>query len=168
MLRRLYFAIPDTTHARQIVSELEAAGISRQWIHASAREGVDLEGLPEATTAQRDDRVWRLDKLFWNGNLLIFGIAVVALVAAITLGSVAGSIVAIAIVVTTYLVGKRFAAMIPHAHIGELRVPLAHGEVVLMIDAPRDRVREIERLVSRHHPEASVSGIGWTMPALGT
>lgn len=37
-----------------------------------------------------------------------------------------------------------------------------------MIDVPRARVRETEQSVSRHHPEADLGGVGWTITALGT
>ncbi len=37
-----------------------------------------------------------------------------------------------------------------------------------MIDVPRTRLREIEQLVSRHHPKADLDGVGWTIRALGT
>lgn len=168
MLRRIYFAIPDTAHARRIVAELESAGISREQMHASAKDGVELSDLPVATLAQRDDLVWRLDKLFWRGNLWFFGGAVALLVAAVAITSAPLAVVAAVLMVASYLLGKRFAVRIPHTHIGEMKVPLAHGEIVLMIDAPKDRVREIVQRVSRHHPEAYVSGVGWTMPALGT
>lgn len=168
MLRRIYFAIPDTAHARRIVTELGAAGIGQGQIHAAAMPGVDLSGLPVATTPQREDRVWLLDKLFWKGNLWLFAIAALTLIVSLLTQSIPWGLTALAIMLATYLLGRHFASRIPHAHIGEMRVPLAHGEVVLMIDVPRNRVREVEQQVSRHHPEASVSGIGWSMPALGT
>ena len=168
MLRRIYFVIPDTMHARRIVGEIQAAGIKREQIHALAREGVDLAGLPGSTPAQHDDRVWRLDKLFWSADLILFGIAAVGLIAAAAMASVTGGVVALAIMLATFLLGRHFATRVPHVHLSEFQGALAHGEVLLMIDVARQQVREIEQLVSRHHPEASVGGIGWSMPALGT
>jgi hypothetical protein len=67
----------------------------------------------------------------------------------------------------TFVAGERFAVKLPHDHMSDLRIPLAHGEVVLMVDVPKHRVSDIESLVSRHHPEASMGGVGWTVAALG-
>jgi len=44
---------------------------------------------------------------------------------------------------------------------------LEHGEVVLLVDVPFQRVREIEHLVAEPHPEIGVGGVGWTIEAFG-
>jgi len=38
--------------------------------------------------------------------------------------------------------------------------------VVLLVDVPRRRVREVEALIG-HHPEASIGGVGWTIVSAG-
>jgi len=43
------------------------------------------------------------------------------------------------------------------------RCPHGHGEVVLMVDVPRERVHEIEHRVSPWHREAGLGGVGWTV-----
>jgi len=62
---------------------------------------------------------------------------------------------------------NRFAVRLSHAHLADLRVPLEHGEVVLLVDVPFHRVREIEHLVAERHPEVGVGGVGWTVEAFG-
>ncbi len=168
MLRRIYFAVPNRMHARSIVNELEAAGIERTQIHAVAKPGVDISDLPAATLPQRQDRVWALENFFWRGDLILFGIATLGLVLATFNAWVIGAIAAIAVMIATFLVGNHFAASLPHTHLGDLQVPFKHGEILLMVDVDRNRVREVEQLVTRRHPEAEVSGIGWTIHALGT
>ena len=66
----------------------------------------------------------------------------------------------------TVVMGKRFAVELPHGHLGNARVPLSRGEVVLLVDVPRHRVRAIEALIG-HQPEASIGGVGWTIVAAG-
>jgi len=39
--------------------------------------------------------------------------------------------------------------------------------VVLLVDVPFQRVREIEHLVAERHPETGVGGVGWTIEAFG-
>lgn len=168
MLRRLYFAVPDARSARRIVNVLAATGVVVAQVHATARPGVDLAALPAATGPQRRDRVWRLEQLFWKSDLGIFALAAGGLILAAFTGSIPGVALALAVMLLSFVIGNRFAVRLPHAHLGELRIPLQHGEVVLMVDVPKHRVSEIEQLVSRHHPEAQVGGVGWTIPGLGT
>jgi hypothetical protein len=56
---------------------------------------------------------------------------------------------------------------VPHCHLNQMKVPLQHGEVVLLIDLPKNRVHEITQLVERHHPEAGLGGVGWTLSYAG-
>ncbi len=167
MYRRLYFNLPTANQARSLVAELEKAGVDSARMHATAKNGIDLNRLPQATADQRGDKLWRLERLFWNGNLAVFGVALVALATALFAGWAPAAITALAVMLITFVAGERFAVKLPHDHMSDLRVPLAHGEVVLMVDVPKHRVSDIESLVSRHHPEASMGGVGWTVAALG-
>jgi hypothetical protein len=150
-----------------VVDELERAGIERANMHTIARGDVDITGLPRASDAQRKDRVWFWEQVFWTGNLALFGLSLLGCVLALWEGSVAGLIFSLLVVMVTFLLGNRFAVVTPHVHLDEMRVPLLHGEVVLMVDLPRARVEEIEQLISRHHPEAGVGGVGWTLASMG-
>jgi hypothetical protein len=166
-MRRIYFVVPDYSHARRIVAELEAASIPAAQMHTLA-DNQDLAGLPPVTAGQRQDRVWLWERLAWNADLAIFFLALLGLGLALYLGSVAGAMVAAFIMLTSFVLGERFATVVPHAHLDEVRAALAHGEIVLMVDVPKSRVREVEQTVTRQHPETAVGGIGWTLPALGT
>jgi len=167
MYRRLYLSFPTASQARRALADLKDAGIRTDHVHALAREGTDLAGLPAATAAQRHDEVWRLDRLFWYGNLGVFALATVGLVASLLAWSLAGMTVALLVMLATYIAGRRFAIRLPHAHLSDLRVPLGHGEVVLLVDVPFHRVREIEHLITERHPEVGVGGVGWTIEAFG-
>lgn len=168
MLRRVYYIIPNAAHARRVVDELQAAGIEREQMHAWSKAGRQLRGLPVATEAQGRDRVWALDKLLWNADLILFGVAAVGLLFAAAWGTVVWMLGASAVMLGAFVFGRWFAIKVPHTHLSDMRVPLAHGEVVLMVDVPRERIGEVEQLVRCHHPDAHVGGIGWTSPILGT
>jgi hypothetical protein len=167
MYRRLYFAFPTTSQARCALSDLQDAGIPASYMHAVAKAGTDLAGLPRATAGQKNDQVWRLERLFWYGNLGVFALAALGLTAALFAWSTAGIVVSLAVILGTFVAGERFAVKLPHAHLADVRVPLEHGEVVLLVDVPVRRVREIEHLVAERHPEVGVGGVGWTIEALG-
>ncbi|MEA3274408.1 MAG: hypothetical protein U9Q81_03765 [Pseudomonadota bacterium] len=166
MYRRLYFTFPTPGQTRDVVADLETAGVERGHMHATAKTGTDLSGLPRANQAQRTDKVWLAERLFWYGNLAVFALAALGLALALYGASLGGIAVSLVIMLATFIAGQRFAVKVPHAHLADVRVPLEHGEVVLMVDVPFHRVREIEHLVSQRHPEAGVGGVGWTMEAL--
>lgn len=167
MSRRIYFVIPDVKHARRVVKELEDAGVPTSHLHTLGNSHIDLTGLPVATEAQRTDRVWFWERFIWNGDLVIFFLAFLGLGIALANGSLPGAVAAVVVMLASFLLGARFAIKVPHAHLDEVKAALAHGELILLADVPKGRVREIEQLVSRHHPEVGVGGIGWSMPALG-
>jgi hypothetical protein len=167
MHRRLYFSFPTKSQARRAVADLQGAGIQGDHTHAVARPGTDISGLPQATAGQSHDQVWRLERLFWYSNLGVFALAAVGLVASLFAWSGAGMAVSLAVMLVTFVAGERFAVRLPHAHLEDLRIPLEHGEVVLLVDVPFRRVREIEHLIAERHPEVGVGGVGWTIDALG-
>jgi hypothetical protein len=68
--------------------------------------------------------------------------------------------------IACYIFGRWFPTKVPHTHLTDLRIPLGHGEIILMVDVPRHLLREVEQVTRRHHPEAEVGGIGWTSPTL--
>ncbi len=166
MKRRLYFLFPDADHTRIVIDELHEAGIDTKHMHAMARDGVDVQSLPPATARQRRDVCCRVENLLWNANLVVFGIALAALAFAAWQSSWTGALAALTVLAATFFVGERFAATIPRAHLHEFREAIAHGEVLLMVDVPPERVAEVEDIVHRRHPEAVVGGVGWSVEAL--
>jgi len=167
MRRRLYFLFPDETLAGRVVGELESAGIQGRHIHAVTREGMKLSRLPAATRRQSRDACCTLETILWNANLVVFGLALVVLVISLAQGYAVWSVLALAVMGATFVAGERFAVTVPRVHLDEFREALAHGEILLMVDVPRNRVAEIEDLVHRRHPEAAVGGVGYSIQALG-
>jgi hypothetical protein len=164
--RRLYFIVPDEPQAARIVSDLEAAGVDRRHIHAIAGKGVTLEKLPAANEHQRHDTVWRLQRISWTGNLVLFAVAAIGLIISGLQGSMIGALLSVAVMVLSFVGGFLFATRVPDTHLDEFRGVLAHHEMLLMVDVPKQRVAEIEELISRRHPEATAGGTGWTIEAL--
>jgi hypothetical protein len=167
MLRRLYFVVPDESHAMQIMTDLEAIGVGREHVHAIPGKGVHLTQLPPATARQRHDAVWHLERVLWNANMGVFWIALAGLLAAVYFDSLAGALAAVAIMLAAFLGGAWFATHVPDVHLEEFRSTLAHGEILLMVDVPKRRVFEVEETVERRHPEAVAGGTGWTIGRLG-
>jgi hypothetical protein len=165
--RRLYFVISDEPQATQVVNDLETAGVAVQHMHAIAGRGATLTRLPPATEHQRQDVGSRLERLAWIGNLLLFFLGTVGLIASLAWSSLIGGALSVALMMLTVVAGALFALRVPDTHLDEFRGVLSHGEVLLMVDVPKRRVAEIEELIYRRHPEVTPGGVGWTIEALG-
>ncbi len=164
--RRLYFVIPDEPQAAQVVNDLETAGVGRQHMHAIAGRGATLTRLPLATERQRQDAGSRLERIAWTGDLMLFFLGLIGLIASLVWASLAGSLLSVVLMALTLIAGVLFAVRVPDTHLDEFRGALSHSEVLLMVDVPRQRVAEIEEMVRRRHPEAIPGGTGWTIEAL--
>ena len=167
MKRRLYFLFSDTGQARTAVADLDGLGVDAGHMHVLARPGTDLSGLPPATERQRRDILKRLEQTLWGGNLVLFGIAFAGLVLAVVFGSVIGMVLAVAVMITSFVSGALFALRMPTVHLDEFNEALRHGELLLMVDVSRDCVEDVEELMRRRHPEAVTGGSGWTPDAFG-
>ncbi len=164
--RRLYFVIPDEPQAAQVVNDLETAGVGRPHMHAIAGKGATLTWLPLATERQRQDAGSRLERIAWTGDLMLFFLGLIGLIASLVWASLAGSLLSVVLMALTLIAGVLFAVRVPDTHLDEFRGALSHSEVLLMVDVPRQRVAEIEEMVRRRHPEAIPGGTGWTIEAL--
>lgn len=166
MERRLYFLAPDAPAAKQVVGELRAAGIPSERIHAIGRDGQSLDALPPATDQQRRDALHIIQQAFWNGNLAVFGLALLGLLAALYTGRPVLAALCLALMIGTFVLGL-LNTRLPDVHLQEFRDALRHGEILIFVDVAKERVQEVEDLVHRRHPEVAVGGVGWTIGMLG-
>lgn len=167
MKRRLYFLLPDVPHTRTVAADLGAAGIAPAQMHALARPDIDLGDLPGANSRQRHNTTGKIDRMFWNANLLLFFIALMLSFALLVRGLASWAVLPALVALASFLAGNRYTTVLPGVHLDEFNDALQHGEILLMVDVPRRRVAEVEDIMQRHHPEASVGGVGWTIQALG-
>jgi hypothetical protein len=165
MLRRLYFLFPNPSKATVVIDELSRRGVSHRRMHVLSRSGGDLGDLPPVGVHQGRDRARQLETLLWDGNLGLFFLALALLLVALYLGWALLAVLMAAAMAVTFLLGLR-ATWLPDVHLDEFRDALSHGEVLLMVDVPKARVAEIEDRVHRHHPEAAVGGVGWSLAGL--
>lgn len=166
MYRRLYFLIPDVKYAERLVKRLVENGVTKVNIHSIARQGVDISKLPKSSHLQRDDAANRAEDWLWNANLVLFFIALAVALTLIMYQFPFWALIPVFIMLVSFFVGFKFASQVPNAHINELRSAIRHGEILLLVDVPKQRVREIETLISHAHPEVATGGIGWSLPAL--
>jgi hypothetical protein len=165
--RRLYFLLPDNGHAGTVVRELEARGIERRFMHAIAGHGGDANGLPVASRMQRNDLGARIERYLWGGNLVLFFLALIALVILAVLSLPWWWLLLPAgIMLVSFLTGLEFVMHTPNVHLAEFQSAMRHREILLMVDVPVGQVAEVEEAVHRRHPEAIAGGVGWSVDAL--
>jgi hypothetical protein len=163
----LYFLLPDRAHALSVVNELAGNGIDLEQMHALAGKQVALTGLPEATDAQRRDVAHRVEDLLWGGNLVVFGLALGTLLTVMAVNCLTGwLLLPTGIMLASFVAGLHFSRL-PNVHLDEFRDALSHGEILLMVDVPENRVDDVENRIRQHHPEAAAGGVGWGAGALG-
>lgn len=165
-MRRLYFLLPDVATARTVVDELLLARIEERHIHVIAKEGVALEDLPEASLVQKSDLVPAVER----GLALGGATGVVAGLVALTLptGLVLGGGALLAIGLAGAGVGALMSSMIgvdaPNSQLKDFQKAVENGEILMLVDVPKNRVDEIQDLVKGHHPEAEIEGTEPTIP----
>ena len=168
MRKRIYWLLPDLPSARAVMSDLLLARIENSHIHFMAREGVELSGLHEANLLQASDFVRSAQM-----GLALGAALGAAAGAAITLSSLGEMVSKPGLVAALTALGAAFgawsASMIgvstPSNRLKRFEKAIEDGQILLMVDAPRSRVDEIEARLQALHPEAHLEGVEPNIPA---
>lgn len=162
MRRRLYFMLPDVPSARALLDELLLARIEERHMHFWAKDGTALPDMPEANFLQKTDLVHGVE----TGMLVGGAIGVIGGALLVRFPPEGIHLPMIAILIAG-LVGVLFgawasgmvAAAIPNSRLTAFQEGIERGQVLLMIDVPFRRVKEIEEMVERRHPEIGFGGV---------
>ena len=168
MRRRLYFVLPTLDSAETIEKELLLAKIDDPHIHFLAKDGINLRRLHVANLLQRSD--------------LLHGIGI-----GIVAGGVTGALAGVALsffpqmsdtigmggilllAVVCAMIGSWVSGMIavsiPNSRLKRFQPAIDRGEILLMVDVPLRRVKEVRELIISHHPEAKAKGQEAQIPA---
>ncbi len=165
-MRRLYFLVPDVPSAKGIVQELLLNHVPEEKIHVLAREGTELEDLPEAGIRERTDLIPALERGAAIGGATgaLAGLAAVAIPGLGIVGG--GAILALAAAGTG--LGAWASSLqgisTDNSQLEPFKENIERGEILMMVDVPKDRVGTIEELIRQHHPEADIRGTEPTKP----
>jgi hypothetical protein len=160
-MRRIYCLIPNTVIARAIVDELLLERVEERHIHIVAKPGTPLGNLPEASVLESSDFYPALEQGIALGGVtgLLAGLVAVAIPTGLVLGG--GAVLAITLAGAG--VGGLMSSMVgisaDSRRIEDYQAAIDRGELLLMIDVPRERVEEIESIVMKHHPEVELEGV---------
>lgn len=159
-MRRIYFLVPDIEITRKIVDDLLLARVEEHHIHVLAKRDTPLENLPEATVLQKTDFLPALEQGVALGGAtgLLAGLVAIALPTGLILGGGALFAITLAGAGVGGLMASMVGSSIGNRRIEQFQEAIDKGELLVMIDVPRDRVEEIETIVKKHHPEAECKG----------
>jgi len=168
MRRRLYFLLPSVARARQVVDELLLARIDDHHIHVLAKEDTALGNLPKAGLLQRSDFIHGIEVGLSVGGAT--GILAGLIAIAFPPGGIAlGGWVVLACALAGALIGAWVSGMIgtdvPNTRLKEFQAAVQQGQILMMVDVPRNKVKTVTTMLKRHHPEADMHGIEPTIPA---
>jgi hypothetical protein len=170
MKRRIYWLMPDLASARRVMDDLVRARVDVARIHFAGPEGMDMAGLHAANVWQTSDLVHAAKTGWAVGSAcgIVVGLAA-ALLFPIT-GDGPEWEVAALVAILGGLVGAWSASMIgisiPSPRLQRFEGAIAQGQILLMVDLPRPRVRDIEALLESAHPEARFEGEEPQVPAV--
>ena len=167
-MRRLYFILPNLSTTNTVVDELLLKRIDDHHIHIVAKEGTPLGNLPEASLFQKSDFIPAVER-----GLAIGGVTgILAGIAAVTIpqGSLAlggGAILASSL--AGALIGAWVSGMIGldvhNSQIARFEENIERGQLLMMVDIPKERVNEIKEMVHSHYPKAEIAGTEPQIPA---
>lgn len=172
MRRRLYFILPNTTVSEKIEDELLLARIDEGHIHFHSSSDSSMGKLHKASVLQKTDFYHAIAVGLVAGGLTgsVIGLLLLmnpswgaGLGNASTLGMILGLSVGGAIF--GCWVSGMIGISCPSTRLRAFQKAIDQGNILLMVDVPKERVDEITHLIKTHHPEAAVKGIEATIPA---
>ena len=167
-MKRIVMLVPDVETARQITRELLAERVPEKHIHVIAREGTPMEDLHEAGLAERTDLVAALKRGAAVGGAtgLLAGLAALAFPGV----AVAGGAVLLASTLAGSAVGAWASSLIgvsiPSEELQRYERAVEEGQLLMMIDIPRQRAEELLALIRRLHPEADIKEVEYFPPPI--
>jgi len=165
MMRRIYFLAPNIETTHKIVDELRAEGIEDRHMHILAKRDTPLEDLPEATEFQKTDFIPALERGAALGGTTGVLAGLVAL-------RFAGFAIAGGPILGILFFGATIGAImsgLAGLQVGNSRVKdyegaIERGELLVMVDIPKERIDAISQLIIKHHPTAQFEGIEPLLP----
>lgn len=167
-MRRLYFLVPDVAIGKKVVDELLLSHIDWKHIHVVAKRGTPLEDLPEASYWQKSDIIPAMLRAIPIGGAtgMLCGLVALAVNPALV---VAGGGVLLASSLAGAGVGVYMGGMVG-LNVGSTRLKafeqaIERGELLVIVDVPRERVEEIGARIRKADPKAEPEGAEARVPA---
>jgi hypothetical protein len=166
MKRRLYFVLPDQRSAKAIERELLLARIQPSRIGFLAKSDTSLCDLPRAGPVQSSDLRHGIKVGLLSGGLTGAAVGLLLLLYA---GLQTGPGLVLGMTLLGAVFGSWAASLVavsvPNRQLKRFEKDVIDGQILLMIDVPKEKVQEVTQLITERHPEADARGIDPTIPA---
>lgn len=161
MRRRLYYLLPDIPAARAMLDELLLARIEERHIHFMAREGALPDDLPGCGFTLKTDFVHGAQVGIVMGAIVGFLVGF-----ALALTEPYGLQVPTGMMLLMAAGGALFGAWasgmngcaIPNKKLEQYTDRVQQGQVLMMVDVPVRRLRQIEEMIAQRHPNFNFAG----------
>jgi hypothetical protein len=165
----MYLTLPDVASARKLADDLLLARIEDRHMHFLARRGTDLEPLHECSYLDKTDAVPGAFKGAVIGGVLGIAVGVFATQMPLPNGQSLELITVLIAAIIGALLGAWISSMmglqVPNSRLKPFYRDLDEGKVLLMLDVPGRRYKEVHDIILRTHPEAIDGGNEPTVPA---
>ncbi len=164
-MRRIYFLVPDIGTTHKIVDELRSEGIEDRHIHILAKRDIPLGDLPEAGVTIKTDFIPAVERgaaLGGTAGLLAGLIGLRFAGFAIAGGSVLGILIASATIAS--LAAGLIGMSLGNTRLKKYEQAIEQGELLLLLDVPKDQIDTISNLIIKHHPEVEFEGMEPLLP----
>jgi hypothetical protein len=164
-MRRIYFLVPDLATTHKVVDELRSNGIEENDIHVLAKRDTPLEDLPEAGISIKTDFLPAVERGIALGGTtgLLAGLIGLRLAGfAIAGGPLLGIIMAGATIgsMMNGLMGMNSG----NTRLKKFEEAIEQGELLILVDVPKERIEEVKQMVKKHHPDVDFEGVEPFLP----
>jgi len=163
MRNRNYFMLPDVASARAMLDQLLLARVEERYIHFLARPDTLPGDMPEATLFQRTDLIHGTEVGIGIGA--VSGLLACALMLVVPLARFETQVASFVLcgfggALLGAWMAARAATAIPNSHLEQYISDINQGQVLLMLDLPPGRIREIKEMIYRTYPPKVMAGQG--------
>lgn len=157
-MQRLYLLVPDVERAKRLVDALQEANVEEQHIHLVAKDEGQLERahLHHATLLQKAEFLPAVEKGAAAGGVtgLLAGIGAMTFPpAGVVVGG--GALLGMGLLgagLGAWIAGNLDAAE-PEHKLQEFEQAVEEGNLLLLVDVPKQRVEEISELLTKHQDQ---------------
>lgn len=168
-MKRLYFLVADARAARRSVDALLLARVTERHIHVVARPGTALERLPAAGLAQRTDLIPALERGMGYGSLTGAFAGLAAVWTPLPSAAPSAGALVVALALAGAVIGAWASGMIgvsvDSPRLAPYRKALEGGRLLMIVDVPFERARDIEAMLVEAEPSVELRGAEPTVPA---
>jgi hypothetical protein len=164
-VRRIYFLAPNIETTHKIVDELRAEGIEDRHMHILAKRDTPLEDMPEASVFEKTDFIPALERGAALGGTtgLLAGLVGLSFAGFAIAGGPILGILFFGATIGTIMSGLA-GLQVGNSRVKQYEDAIERGELLVMVDIPKERIDAMSQLIVKHHPSAQFEGIEPLLP----